>query len=184
MAQYTEVLGFEPDLQKYTKGHPVKHLQQLLDTHCYGPEPDGFFGDITEQCLNLFKGGIGMTEDGLVDQATWAVLNAPPRIIARLYGSLATSGNVLYWSANNAGCPTIPANTVVTSCWAFERANITNITPAYDFGPTTDQPIGTQESFSIDLLSFFPADGHYTVAVTVGPDTATLDYDIVNGQVF
>ena len=106
--EYTEVFGHEPDLQKMMKGDPVKHLQQLLDNHCYGPEPDGFFGDITERCLNLFKGGNGMLEDGLVDQATWAVLNAPPRIIARQHGPLSKSGNVLYWGGQQRRLPDHP----------------------------------------------------------------------------
>jgi peptidoglycan hydrolase-like protein with peptidoglycan-binding domain len=183
MATYTEVFGHQPDLQKFLKGDPVKELQQLLDKHCYGPEPDGFFGDETERCLNLFKGGNFMMEDGLVDQATWAVLNAAPVMIVRLYGSLSKSGNIMYWSANNAGCPTIPAWTNISQCWAYERAMITNATPAVDFPTTSDQPIGTQEPFSIDLLTLFPNDGQYTAVVTVGPDLSELDFDVVNGQV-
>ena len=127
MSAYAEVTGHQPDLQKMTKGQPVLEAQQLLDKHCYGPEPDGYFGDITERCLNQFKGAYGMVEDGLIDQTTWAVLNV---------------------------------------------------------ATTSDQPIGTQEPFSIDLLTLFSNDGQYTAVITVGPDTATIDYDVVNGQVF
>jgi len=183
MSAYTEVHGHEPDLQKMTKGAPVLHLQQLLDKHCYGPNPDGYFGDETERCLNQFKAGNFLMEDGLVDQTVWQLLNAAPRMIVRLYGSLTRSGNTMHWQADNAGCPTIPAWTVISQCWAFERANITNITAAVDFATASDQPIGTQEPFSIDLTSLFQTDGQFTAAVTVGPDTATLDYDVVNGQV-
>lgn len=183
MSAYTEVFGHEPDLQKMMKGDPVLHLQKLLDNHCYGPEQDGYFGDITERCLNQFKAGNYLMEDGLVDQTVWTILNAPPRMIVRLYGSLSRQGNFLHWQANNAGCPTIPAWTVISQCWAFERANITNITAAVDFATTSDQPIGTQEPFSIDLVSLFQVDGQFTAAVSVGPDTDTLDYDVVGGQV-
>jgi peptidoglycan hydrolase-like protein with peptidoglycan-binding domain len=183
MSTYTRVTGHQPDLQKFLMGDPVLELQQLLDKHCYGPEPDGYFGDKTERCLNDFKAANGMADDGIADQATWAVLNQAPRMLVRLYGTLSTSGNVMQWSANNVGCPTIPAWTVISQCWAFERANITNMSLAFDFATTSDQPIGTQEPFSIDLLTLFPNDGQYTAAVTVGPDTATLDYDVVNGQV-
>jgi peptidoglycan hydrolase-like protein with peptidoglycan-binding domain len=183
MSAYTEVTGTQPDLQKMTKGDPVKQMQLLLDKHCYGPEPDGFFGDQTERCLNDFKAAYGLPADGIVDQTTWTVLNGAPQMVARLHGSLSRSNHVLRWTVENAGCPTIPAYTVISQCWAFERANITNVSLAQDFGPNSDLPIRTQESFVIDLTTLFATDGQYTAAVQVGPDLATIDYDVVNGQV-
>lgn len=183
MSAYVEVFGHQPDLQKMTRGQPVLEAQKLLDKHCYGPVQDGYFGDETERCLNEFKSAYYLYADGLIDQATWAVLNGPPSMVFRLWGQLARTQNVLHWSVNNAGCPTIPAWTVISQCWAFERANVTNLSQVVDFATTSDQPIGTQEPFSIDLLTLFANDGQYTVSVQAGPDLDTLDYDVVNGQV-
>ena len=183
MSAYTVVTGHQPDLQKMTRGQPVLEAQQLLDKHCFGPVPDGYFGDETERCLNEFKAAYGMTTDGLIDQATWGVLNAPPRMIFRLWGKPTRHANVVNWQVNNGGCPTIPAWTVISQSWAFDRNNITNVTPATDFATTSDQPIGTQEPFALDLLTFFTTDGQYSVVVAAGPDLETLDYDIVQGQV-
>ena len=112
MSAYTEVFGHEPDLQKMMKGDPVLHLQKLLDNHCYGPEQDGYFGEITERCLNQFKAGNYLMEDGLVDQTVWTILNTPPRMIVRLYGSLSRQGNFLHWRQQR-GMPAIPAWTVM-----------------------------------------------------------------------
>lgn len=183
MSAYTRVTGQQPDLQKMTMGDPVLELQRLLDKHCYGPEPDGYFGDETERCLNQFKTAYGMTDDGLVDQATWGVLNAAPRMVSALHGTPHINGWTLYWTAENVGCPTIPAYTTISQCYAYERADITNLSLAYDFGPTIDFPLRTTEPFSIDLFSLFPNDGEYTAVVTVGTTMGTVDYDIVNRQV-
>jgi peptidoglycan hydrolase-like protein with peptidoglycan-binding domain len=183
MANYTEVTGYQPDLQKMTKGYPVHNLQELLYKHCFGPVVDSYFGDETERCLNAFKTANGLSADSIVDQATWAVLNGPPQWIARFYGLPTVSGFLLQWTTENIGCGTIPANSVTSKCWAYERANITNLSLDWDFGPTTDQPATTQESFAIDLFSLFPHDGQYTAVVQVGQDMQTLDYDIVNRQV-
>ena len=183
MSAYTQVTGQQPDLQIMTIGDPVLELQRLLDKHCYGPEPAGYFGAQTERCLNEFKTAYGMTADGLVDQATWGVLNAAPRMVSQVHGAPHISGWVLYWTAENVGCPTIPANTIISQCNAYDRTDITNLSYAYDFGPATDLPIRTTEPFSIDLFTLFPNDGEYTAVITVGTSIATADYDIVNRQV-
>ncbi len=183
MAAYTEVTGYQPDLQKMTRGYPVNNLQQLLLKHCFGPVDDGYFGDETERCLNDFKVANGLSADSIVDQATWAVLNGAPQWIARFSGTPTISGFLLQWTTENAGCGPIPAYTVTSKCWAYERANITTLSLDWDFGPNTDQPRGTTESFAIDLLSLFAADGEYTAVVQVGQDMETLDYDVVNKQI-
>lgn len=183
MSAYAEVTGHQPDLQKMTRGAPVLELQQLLDKHCYGPEPDGYYGDQTERCLNDFKTAYGMTADSLVDQSTWAALNGAPRMVAQVHGTPNIQGWMLHWTAENVGCPTIPAYTTISQCYAYERANITSLSYSYDFGPTIDFPLRTTEPFSIDLFTLFPNDGEYTAVVTVGTTLATIDYDIVNRQV-
>ncbi len=166
-----------------TRGYPVNNLQQLLLKHCFGPVDDGYFGDETERCLNDFKVANGLSADSIVDQATWAVLNGAPQWIARFSGTPSVSGFLLQWTTENAGCGPIPAYTVTSKCWAYERANITTLSLDWDFGPNTDQPRGTTESFAIDLLSLFAADGEYTAVVQVGQDMETLDYDVVNKQI-
>jgi hypothetical protein len=104
-------------------------------------------------------------------------------MIARVMEWPEIRGNLLHWTAVNAGCPTIPAHTVISQCWAFERANVTNLSLVYDFGPTSDQPIGTTEPFSIDLLTLFPNDGEYRATIATAPDTYTVDYEVVGGVV-
>jgi Putative peptidoglycan binding domain len=183
MSAYTEVTGYQPDLQKMTKGYPVNNLQELLDKHCFGPVVDGYFGDETERCLNAFKTANGLTADSIVDQATWAVLNGPAQWIAVFHGAPSVSGSLLKWNTENTGCGTIPAYAVTSKCWAYERANITSLSLDWDFGPTTDQQASTQEPFAIDLFSLFPNDGQYTAVIQVGQDMKELDYDIVNQQV-
>jgi peptidoglycan hydrolase-like protein with peptidoglycan-binding domain len=119
MAIYTEVSGYQPDLQKFTKGYPVTNLQELLDKHCFGPVVDGYFGDETEQCLNNFKSANGLNPDSTVDQGTWAVLNGPPIWIAKFNGLPSINGVYLEWKTENTGCGTIPAQTITSKCWAF-----------------------------------------------------------------
>ena len=183
MGAYTEVTGYQPDLQKMTKGYPVKNLQELLFKHCFGPDVDSYFGNETERCLNDFKTANGLSADSIVDQATWAVLNGPPQWVVSFHGSPSVSGSLLKWTTLSTGCGTIPAYAVTSKCWAYERANITNLSLDWDFGPNTDQPATTQEPFAIDLFSLFPNDGQYTVVVQVGHEMKELNYDIVNQQV-
>jgi hypothetical protein len=183
MGAYTRVTGTQPDLSKMMMGDPVLEMQKLLDKHCFGPEQDGYFGDKTERCLNEFKSAYNMTADGICDSYTWSVLNGPAQMITRHHGTPHVHAGVLNWTAENIGCPTVPAYTTISQCWAFERNNVTNLSYAYDFGPTIDMPIGTTEPFAIDLLTLFPNDGQYTAVMTVGTTTEMKDYDVVNGHV-
>ena len=55
MSAYTEVTGYQPDLQKMTKGHPGQESAGIALQALLRPSVDSYFGDETERCLNDFK---------------------------------------------------------------------------------------------------------------------------------
>ncbi len=56
-------------LRRGDQGKDVRALQTLL-----GIKSDGVFGAGTEAVLKMFQKGVGLTADGIVDDATWAAL--------------------------------------------------------------------------------------------------------------
>jgi peptidoglycan hydrolase-like protein with peptidoglycan-binding domain len=58
----------------------VTLLQQRLNTLGYSVgTPDGVFGDGTKAQVIAFQTKAGLPADGIVNQATWAALLAPPK---------------------------------------------------------------------------------------------------------
>lgn len=69
------------DGYRHTSPHlkeAVKELQTLLRQYGYRVRPDGELGPYTENCVKLFQQAKGMSPDGVVGPATWAVLLNKP----------------------------------------------------------------------------------------------------------
>jgi peptidoglycan hydrolase-like protein with peptidoglycan-binding domain len=71
-----------PELRRdSTETDEVRRLQQLLETALQGQgiqlsRVDGIFGPITEASVIYLQGQSGLPQTGVVDDATWAVLEA------------------------------------------------------------------------------------------------------------
>ena len=67
----------DPVLKKGSKGDAVERLQDLLRNPLgYDPGPvDGIFGTGTEKAVKEYQANNGLTADGVVGPATWALLN-------------------------------------------------------------------------------------------------------------
>jgi peptidoglycan hydrolase-like protein with peptidoglycan-binding domain len=67
-----------PTLRRGSSGDAVVELQELLNEHGYGLNPDGKFGAKTEEAVKDFQKQNGLVADGIVGDATWSTLIPDP----------------------------------------------------------------------------------------------------------
>ena len=67
-----------PILKRGSSGDAVVELQNLLNQHGYGLNPDGKFGAKTEEAVKDFQKQNGLVADGIVGDATWSMLIPDP----------------------------------------------------------------------------------------------------------
>lgn len=67
----------------YTRGADVRHVQERLVAHGYRVATDGIYGPASCNAVKAVQALYGLTVDGIVDDKTLAVLDAPPLIIVQ-----------------------------------------------------------------------------------------------------
>lgn len=68
-----------PTLRRGSKGELVKSVQEYLNDEIgAGLEPDGIFGEKTEDAVKAFQKKHGLTVDGIVGPKTWAAMGGAP----------------------------------------------------------------------------------------------------------
>jgi hypothetical protein len=72
-----------PDLKRGDQGDDVRYLQERLEEHLRNEgirlsAVDGDFGPITEESVNYFQRKHGLTEDGIVGERVWELLEQQP----------------------------------------------------------------------------------------------------------
>lgn len=71
--------GNVPTLRRGSTGKVVKDLQLYLNAKTgAGLEPDGVFGDKTEEAVKAFQRDNGLTDDGIVGPKTWVAMGGAP----------------------------------------------------------------------------------------------------------
>jgi hypothetical protein len=76
-----------PDLKRGDQGDDVRHLQERLVAHLQNDgiqlsAVDGDFGPITEASVQHFQRKHGLTEDGIVGESTWDLLEQDPAALS------------------------------------------------------------------------------------------------------
>ncbi len=66
-----------PTLRRGARGSTVRELQQRLNAHGAGLNPDGVFGARTEAAVRAFQRANGLPPDGVAGPQTWARLRGP-----------------------------------------------------------------------------------------------------------
>lgn len=67
----------------YTRGEEVLHIQERLVAHGYRVATDGIYGPSSCNAIKALQALYSLTADGVVDDKTLAVLDAPPFIITQ-----------------------------------------------------------------------------------------------------
>ena len=68
----------QPVVQLGDAGDEVARLQEdLIAVGCFSDAADGSFGQSTADAVLLFQEAVGLVANGIVDEATWAILEGP-----------------------------------------------------------------------------------------------------------
>lgn len=68
------LLGILPELEQGAAGGYVRRLQELLNVHAAGLDPDSDFGPLTATAVREFQARMGLTVDAIVGPNTWTAL--------------------------------------------------------------------------------------------------------------
>lgn len=67
----------------YMRGAEVRHVQERLVAHGYRVATDGIYGPASCSAVKSVQAAYGLTADGVVEDKTLAILDAPPLIVAQ-----------------------------------------------------------------------------------------------------